>query len=107
MRDLAAWVRAFDVGETEFRLLWLLQDGAGQSPEFPHVDQSCLAQQLAVSPAQVSGLVERLQSRGLLEHQSCDDDRRRQLWRLTAAGRELIAGVVAALARSVAAKEAA
>jgi DNA-binding MarR family transcriptional regulator len=98
-RELGAWVRPVGLGEAEFRLLWTLagppKGEAGTPP-----GQSELAVALAVSPAQVSGLVERLRSQGLIESGSVGGDRRRQAWRLTISGEqavEIVLNVVAAL----------
>ena len=65
----------------EFSALWVCRESppAGLS-------QNELADALAVSPAQVSGLVERLRCRGLLESRRSAEDRRRQYWRLSDAG---------------------
>jgi DNA-binding MarR family transcriptional regulator len=98
-RELAAWVRGAGVHEAEFRLLWTLFHGDLL------LNQGELASRLAVSPAQVSGAVERLQTRGLIVGSSDVADRRRQLWRLTPAGGALIHAVLAQVA--VATKEAA
>jgi DNA-binding MarR family transcriptional regulator len=57
-----------------------------------------LASRLAVSPAQVSGAVERLQAIGLVDGASDAADRRRQLWRLAPSGRALIYAVLAQVA---------
>jgi DNA-binding MarR family transcriptional regulator len=100
-RDLTAWVAGFDVSETEFRLLWLLSsamhaDCKAPAPA-PAVDQAELASRLAVSAAQVSGVVERLRHAGLIEHGAGSGDRRRQFWQLAEAGRELVREIVAAV----------
>jgi DNA-binding MarR family transcriptional regulator len=99
-RELAAWVAGAGVSEAEFRLLWVLFHGDLS------LNQAELASRLGVSPAQVSGAVERLHSAGHIDG-GCDAaDRRRQLWRLTAGGRALIHAVLAHVA-AAAAKEAA
>jgi len=97
-RDIAAWLRGFQVTEPEFRLLWLLsQQGAGRAGNAAF-DQAELAELLVVSPAQVSGAVERLRSLGMLERTTDQHDRRRQLWRLADGGRQLLSAVVASVA---------
>jgi DNA-binding MarR family transcriptional regulator len=48
-----------------------------------------LAQILAVSPAQISGLVERLCAAGLLQCLAAEGDRRLRLWRLMPAGQAI------------------
>ncbi|OHB67521.1 MAG: hypothetical protein A2V70_15545 [Planctomycetes bacterium RBG_13_63_9] len=52
---------------------------------------------LAASPAQVSGLVDRLRRRGVLQGRRAADDRRRQLWHLTPLGQEMLRDVLANL----------
>jgi DNA-binding MarR family transcriptional regulator len=99
-RELAAWVASAGVSEAEFRLLWTLFHGDLS------LNQAELASRLAVSPAQVSGAVERLQSLGLIHGSSDAADRRRQLWRLAPAGSALIRAVLAQVA-AAATKEAA
>jgi DNA-binding MarR family transcriptional regulator len=98
-RELAAWVVGAGVSEAEFRLLWTLFHG-GLS-----LNQAELASRLAVSPAQISGAVERLQAIGLLDGASDAADRRRQLWRLVPAGVALIHSILAQVAAAT--KEAA
>ena len=97
-RDIAAWLRGFQVTEPEFRLLWLLAQPGDASPGHATFDQAELAELLVVSPAQVSGSVERLRSLGMLDRTTDQRDRRRQLWRLADGGRELLAAVVASVA---------
>jgi DNA-binding MarR family transcriptional regulator len=58
------------------------------------IDQRELATRLAVSQAQVSGVVQRLQVNGYIEGLSDREDRRRQLWRLAASGETLIQQVL-------------
>jgi DNA-binding MarR family transcriptional regulator len=99
VRDIARWVSAFGVSEIEFRLLWLLFTTA-ESPAAngdADLDQGALATQLAVSPAQVSAVVDRLRAAGRVVSVVPADDRRRQLWLLTPAGRELVLNVAAAV----------
>jgi DNA-binding MarR family transcriptional regulator len=96
LRELVEWVRAHGVSECEFRLLWLLfrsgrQSSAGLIP------QADLAQHLAVSAAQISGAVERLQAASLVDGVRDREDRRRQLWRLDAAGQSLVLGIAASV----------
>ena len=100
-KELAGWVRELGVSESEFRLLWQLEfDGGGaahdtgtRSETLP--DQAMLAEQLALSPAQMSGLVERLSAAGFIEPEQSPRDRRRQAWRIALAGRLLVSNVVA------------
>ena len=97
-RDIAAWLHGFQVTESEFRLLWLLSQSRGDRPAHDKFDQAELAELLVVSPAQVSGAVERLRSLGMLERTTDQHDRRRRLWRLADGGRQLLSAVVASVA---------
>lgn len=77
-------MEACQLSPSQFSILWACyaaQGGAGQS---------ALADQLAVSPAHVSGLVEQLRARRLLAARRPASDRRRQLWHLTPAGRAMV-----------------
>jgi len=60
--------------------------------------QSQLAESLGASPAQVSAQVDQLRRLGLLSGRRGDSDRRRQFWRLTPAGREVVRRVLEDLA---------
>lgn len=78
-------LKPYDLRDVHFLLLWRCgRDGAGG------VAQLELAATLAVSPAQISALVEQLRSRDLLAPHRPADDRRRQHWRLTDSGRALL-----------------
>ena len=74
------------LSEPEFSLLWACRDAPPTG-----LGQNELAARLAVSAAQVSGLVERLRVAELLEGRRGQTDRRRQLWRLTPAGQAALA----------------
>jgi DNA-binding MarR family transcriptional regulator len=77
---------ASDAGLSDAELLtaWLsLSEESGRI-------QGDLAAAIGVSPAQMSGIVERLRKRGLIEMQRSTLDRRRQVWRGTAAARQLL-----------------
>ncbi len=87
--DLTALVERFGLKEIDFRLLWALLTGDIQ------LDQTQLAKFLGCSPAQVSGIVERLRSRGIISGQVAGGDRRRQVWRITPQGRALLEKIVA------------
>jgi DNA-binding MarR family transcriptional regulator len=89
-RALAAWIKPFGLSEPEFQLLWCLR---GESPA--GCDQTMLAARLAMSPAQVSALVERLRVSGLIAQQIVAGDRRRNLWQLAAGGDRLLQQVLA------------
>ncbi len=64
--------------------------------------QSRMAEVLGLSPATVSGIVEQLRARGLLEGRRSAADRRRQEWRLTDRGAALFRAVAAELAEPAA-----
>jgi DNA-binding MarR family transcriptional regulator len=101
LRDIAAWIRGRPINETEFRLLWLLfQHEKRSSSSRAALDQGELAAGLALSPAQISGLVERLQGAALISHVPHGFDRRRQLWRLSQGGESLVQDVVASVQAS-------
>jgi DNA-binding MarR family transcriptional regulator len=101
MRELADLVRELGVSDSEFRLLWQLEHGARsavderKSRPTSSPDQSMLAEQLALSPAQLSGMVERLSAHQLIEPESLPRDRRRQAWRISLAGQQLITSALA------------
>ncbi len=97
LRDIAAWVAAFGLSEIEFRLLWQLSTTANANEADAELDQAALATRLAVSPAQVSAVVDRLRGAGRVIGVVPVGDRRRQLWLLTPTGRELVERVVAAV----------
>ena len=81
------------ISRPEFSTLWACRERSTEG-----LGQKELAARLAASPAQVSGLVERLRRRGLLEGHRPDGDRRRQLWRLTSTGRARLREILADLA---------
>lgn len=87
-RHLAGHVAASELNEQEFLVLWLCDDLASA-----HRGQGELAEAVGVSPAQMSGLVERLRVRNLLQFERCGSDRRRQVWQLTTAGQTLLAAI--------------
>lgn len=110
-RDLAEWVCEFGLSEAEFRLLWLLYRGEAlgeprtaaslkseQHPAEGLLDQAKLAARLVVSTAQVSGVVERLQTWQLIAGVRDSGDRRRQMWRLTETGEALLQTVTRCVA---------
>ncbi|MBN1394106.1 MAG: MarR family transcriptional regulator [Pirellulales bacterium] len=72
------------LSEPELALLW----ACAASPP-GGTSQRQLAEALAVSPAQISALVERLAQMELLQVRAAPGDRRRRLWEPTAAGMEL------------------
>jgi DNA-binding MarR family transcriptional regulator len=84
------------LSEAELALLWACtkSPAGGRS-------QRELAEELAVSPAHVSGLVERLDRAGLLHNRAAEDDRRRHLWELTPLGIVVWQAVLNGLAEAV------
>ena len=82
---LGRCVEPCQLSDGEFLLLWLCSSAGDYG-----VAQRELAEGIAASPAQASGLVERLRRRGLIEARRPAGDRRTNLWRLTAAGERLL-----------------
>lgn len=95
-RLLRTWLderlRPWDLRDTEFWVLWFCSRSAPVG-----VIQHELAAAAGVSEAQMSGLVERLRQNGLLIGCRSEPDRRRQYWRLTAAGNERLTRIRAVL----------
>jgi len=91
--ELARHAARWQLSEPEFLLLWACRQAPGCG-----VAQSKLAARLAVSAAQISGLVEKLRLDGLLEGRRAQRDRRRQLWRLTPAGEATLQAGLAEMA---------
>jgi len=90
VRDrLARLAARCQLSEPEFGVLWACREAHPAG-----LCQSELADSLAVSAAQVSGLVERLRRNGLLEGRRPAADRRRQHWRLTSQGRATLQTVL-------------
>jgi DNA-binding MarR family transcriptional regulator len=89
--ELDACMDACALNPSQFSLLWACY------AERAGVGQRELAGLLAVSPAHVSGLVEQLRRRRLLAGHRPSADRRRQLWRLTARGQDVVESVLAQL----------
>jgi DNA-binding MarR family transcriptional regulator len=91
VRSLAEWAHRFQLSEPDFQVLWSLRSIAGDG-----LDQTTLARQLAYSPAQVSGTVERMRSAGWIIQRQLPGDRRRHLWRLSESGRRLLTEMLSA-----------
>lgn len=106
-RRIAVWLGGSEINEPEFRLLWLLAGTCSSDVSAVPLDQADLAEQLVVSPAQVSGAVERLRSLGLVERVQHQRDRRRQLWRVTEAGDALLGRIVDRVHEAISHQEAA
>ncbi len=81
-KRLAELARPLDLSDTELLVVWLCSGGGRIQVE--------LAGAIGVSPAQMSGLVERLRARGLVAMHRSAMDRRRQVWRTTPAGQTLL-----------------
>jgi DNA-binding MarR family transcriptional regulator len=96
-RLLADHAAAASLSDAELLVVWLSGDRAGQG-----MVQGDLAAAIGVSPALMSGLVERLRQRGLIEVQRSAVDRRRQVWRTTEQGRQILAELRPHLARAAA-----
>lgn len=82
--SIASCAQRASITEPQFALLWIcarIETG---------VSQTDLAAGLALSAAHVSGLVEQLSRRRLIIGRRAPSDRRRQLWRLTDEGREVV-----------------
>jgi DNA-binding MarR family transcriptional regulator len=88
-RRLAEAASAIDLSDAELLVLWLCH-GGGQV-------QVDLAAAIGISPAQMSGLAERLRARELVAMHRSATDRRRQVWRTTPAGESLLAQAAAHL----------
>ena len=84
-RLLAERVARWNLSDSEMLILWL----CGRPGKSGTV-QGELASALGISPAQTSALVEGLRKRGLLQQERSPLDRRRQIWRLSAAGENLL-----------------
>jgi DNA-binding MarR family transcriptional regulator len=81
-RRISELTAALDLSDTELMVVWLCSGGGRV--------QIDLAAATGISPAQMSGLMERLRSRGLVAMHRLARDRRRQIWRATAAGQSLL-----------------
>lgn len=84
-RALTDRIRRWGVSDVEVLVLWLCYEAAE-----PGIAQSELVENIGVSAAQISGLVDRLRRQGLLVGKRCDSDRRRQHWSLASEGNRLL-----------------
>jgi DNA-binding MarR family transcriptional regulator len=80
-QKMAYQAAGIELAEGDLLALWACYADPGQA-----ANQRQLAARLAISPAQVSGTVERLRQRGYLVCQRDAADRRRQMWHLTPEG---------------------
>ncbi|EAQ79031.1 MarR family winged helix-turn-helix transcriptional regulator [Blastopirellula marina] len=83
-RALADALSDAQLSENEFLVL------AAYDAEANPPSQRQLADRLAVSPAQISAIVERLRQREWIDSQRDPHDRRRQQWSLTTAGVQIV-----------------
>jgi DNA-binding MarR family transcriptional regulator len=88
---LLEFARELDFSPVQLHLLRLLEPG----DETP---MSALAQQLFCDPSNVTGIVDRLEARGLIERREAERDRRMKVVRLTGEGERIRARVVSSLA---------
>ena len=66
----------------------------------PGIDQRTLARAVSLDTSTIGGVVDRLETRGLLARQLSPKDRRVRLLQLTRAGEELLAALVPAMTRT-------
>jgi DNA-binding MarR family transcriptional regulator len=97
-RLLAEEAQAAGLSDAELLVVWLCDD-QGPGLATSELAQVELALAVGVSPAQMSGTVERLRQRGLLETHRATVDRRRQVWRTTAEGRAALASIQPGITR--------
>ena len=88
-RRLAEVASTFQLSDPELLVLWFCHGGGQVQVE--------LAAAIGISPAQMSGVVERLRLRELVAMHRSATDRRRQVWRTTAAGETLLGDIAAQL----------
>ena len=91
-RALGERAAGHGLSDSDSLALWACQQ-AGNAGQPQHD----LATQMGVSPAQLSGLLDGLGERGLLIGRRPSHDRRRQYWRITPVGAELLARLLADL----------
>ena len=81
----------FELSEPQCHVLRLMEPGAG-------VPMRRLVERLGCDASNVTGIVDRLEARGLVQRTACPHDRRVRMVRLTARGAEIRARVVARMA---------
>ncbi len=84
--QLASALREYSISEAEFRVLWQLR--VAELNREPAPQQSSLSTRLRISPAQVSAIVEKLRTQGIITASESSRDRRRRQWQLAPAGRQ-------------------
>jgi DNA-binding MarR family transcriptional regulator len=85
-RLLADEAASEGLNDAELLVIWLCAGGSS-----PGVVQGELAAAIGVSPALMSGTVERLRSRELITRHRSPIDRRRQVWQTTSSGQACLA----------------
>jgi DNA-binding MarR family transcriptional regulator len=80
------------LSQPQFSVLWACHDAPATG-----ISQAELVDRLAVSAAHVSGIVEQLRCKGLLQPRRLAADRRRQVWTLTPTGQLAMATLASAL----------
>lgn len=81
----------FELSEAQCRVLRLMEPGAG-------VPMRRLVERLSCDASNVTGIVDRLEARGLVERTACPHDRRVRMVRLTPHGAEMRGRIVARMA---------
>src|SRR5262249_55592302 len=81
----------FELSEPQCHVLRLMEPGAG-------VPMRRLVERLGCDASNVTGIVDRLEARGLVERTACAHDRRIRMVRLTRRGAEMRARIVARMA---------
>jgi DNA-binding MarR family transcriptional regulator len=89
-RALHGQTRELGLSDADLLALWACACGAERG-----VAQNQLVEEIGLSAAQTSGLLDRLKQRGLVASRRPAQDRRRQFWRLEPPGRELLADALA------------
>src|SRR5262245_50172842 len=97
-RQLSEAASACGLTDNELLVVWLCRDEGRVQVD--------LAGAIGVSPAQMSGVVERLGARGLVAMHRPTIDRRRQVWQSSAAGQSLLHSIAPRLESLAAALEA-
>ena len=97
--QLALLAKQLGLNESEFRLLWLLKCSGIESQRSDNssssnYDQKTISVQLALSPAQVSTVVEKLRQCNLIMCCPSATDRRRNTWSITTQGAALLQQLV-------------
>lgn len=86
-RELGDRLSRAALAETEFLLLSACAEAEALTDGAAQID---LARATGLSPAQISGVTERLREQGWIVPERSRHDRRRQHWRLTVEGRRLL-----------------